>query len=151
MYTDPRVREFVNNNFLPVRVHVQKNRDEFAELGARYNAQWTPTVLILDSNGQERHRIQGFLPADEFLAQLELGAAQAAMARQDFQEAEQRFRHIVERHPESDVAAEAMYWAGVARYKATNDPSALTQTASHFRDRYAGSAWAKKASIWAAP
>ena len=50
MYTDPRVVEFVSNNFLPVRVHAQRNRDEFKELGSRYNAQWTPTVLILDSD-----------------------------------------------------------------------------------------------------
>jgi thioredoxin-related protein len=143
--------EFVSSNFLAVRVHVQRNRDEYKELAARYNAQWTPTILILDSTGQERHRIEGFLPADDFLAQLELGAAQLAMARQDFPDAEQRFRGIIERDSQSEVAAEAMYWAGVARYKATGDAAALKATANDFRERHAGSTWAKKASVWAAP
>jgi TolA-binding protein len=51
--------------------------------------------------------------------------------------------------PGTDAAAEAMYWAGVARYKATNDASALKATADAFKKRYQDSIWAKKASIWA--
>lgn len=150
MYTDPRVVEFVTTNFLPVRVHVQRNRDEYQEMAARYDAQWTPTILIIDKHGKVRHRIEGFLPADEFLAQLECGAAQLAMADQQFSAAEQRFQHIVDEHGDADVAPEAMYWSGVARYKATGDASSLTETAGKFQQRYTGSAWAKKASVWAA-
>ena len=150
MYPDPRVAEFVTNNFIPVRVHVKNNADEYQRLSAKYNAQWTPTVLILDADGSERYRIEGFLPADEFLPQLEIGAAHAAFARHDYADAERRFRAIVEKHPESEVAAEALYWAGVARYKATGDATALTDTAHAFGERYRNSAWAKKASVWAA-
>jgi TolA-binding protein len=73
------------------------------------------------------------------------------MARQDFPDAEQRFRGIIERHSQSDVVPEAMYWAGVARYKATGDAAALTAIANDFRERHQGSTWAKKASVWAAP
>ena len=75
MYTDPRVAEFVMNNFIPVRLHVKQNADEYKRLSAKYNAQWTPTILIIDADGNERHRIEGFLPADDFLPQLEIGAA----------------------------------------------------------------------------
>jgi hypothetical protein len=49
------------------------------------------------------------------------------------------------------VVPEAMYWAGVARYKATGDAAALAATANDFRERHQGSTWAKKASVWAAP
>ena len=150
MYTDSRVAEFVSNNFIPVRVHVKQNSDAFKRLGEKYNAQWTPTVLMLDSDGNERHRIEGFLPADDFLPQLEVGSAHTAFARHDFADAEQRFRGIIERYPNSDVAAEALYWAGVSRYKATNDASALKDTAHAFGERYRNSTWAKKASVWAA-
>ena len=62
----------------------------------------------------------------------------------------EKFREAVERYPDTDAAAEALYWAGVARYKATNDPSALEQTAEAFT-RYPGSVWAKKASVWLKP
>jgi TolA-binding protein len=141
---------FVVSNFIPVRVHVKDNADEYKRLSAQYNAQWTPTVLILDADGNERHRIEGFLPADDFLAQLELGAAHAAFARHDFADAERRLRAIVERYPESEVAPEALYWAGVARYKASGDAAALKDTAHAFGQRYSRSTWAKKASVWAA-
>jgi hypothetical protein len=36
----------------------------------------------VDAGGEERFRIEGFLPADDFLSQLMLGAAQAAFKRQ---------------------------------------------------------------------
>jgi len=150
VYTDPNVASFVTENFIPVRVHVKTNADEYKRLSAKYNAQWTPTILILDGDGSERHRIEGFLPAGNFLAQLELGAAHAAFARHDFADAERRFRAIVDGHANDEVAAEALYWTGVARYKATGDAAALTNTARAFGQQYSGTTWAKKASVWAA-
>jgi TolA-binding protein len=149
VYVDPRVVQFIGEHFIPVRVHVQQQRDEYKRLAARYNAQWTPTILLLDSAGEERHRIEGFLPADDFLGQLALGAAHAAFARGDFADAERRFRTVVERHAESEMAPEAMYWAGVSRYKGSGDATALSDTARAFQDRYSNSSWAKKASVWA--
>jgi hypothetical protein len=127
---------------------VREQPDDWARYGERYGVQWTPTTLILDGSGVERHRIEGFLPADDFLAQLALGLAKSAFARQQFAEADRRFREVVERFPKSDAAPEALYWAGVSRYKATNDAAALAQTAEAFNQRYQESAWAKKASVW---
>ncbi|MGH9331670.1 MAG: thioredoxin fold domain-containing protein [Vicinamibacterales bacterium] len=148
VYPDPRVVQLVEEHFVPVRVHVKEQADDFKRLGARYGAQWTPTILVLDSSGEERHRTEGFLPADDFIAQLVLGLAKSAFARGDFAEAERRFREIVDRYPSTDAAPEALYWAGVARYKATNDPAALAATAAAFRQRYQETSWAKKASVW---
>ena len=148
MYSDPRVVEFIQQNFIPVRVHVRENRDEFKRLGERFNAQWTPTTLIVDSDGNERHRIEGFLPADDFLAQLNLGLAKSAFARGNFSDAEQLYRGIVEKFPNTDAGPEALYWAGVSRYKGTGDASALGETARAFSSRYTDTSWAKKASVW---
>jgi len=141
----------VNENFIPVRVHVRNQADEFKRLGERYGAQWTPTILVVDPTGEERHRVEGFLPAADLLAQLELGLARSEFARSNFAEAERRFREVVQRYPESEVAPEALYWAGVARYKATGDASALGETAKKFQERYRDSSWAKKASVWGPP
>ena len=41
-----------------------------------------------------------------------------------------------------------MYWAGVSRYKGSNDASALQETTRAFSKRYQDTAWAKKASVW---
>ena len=148
MYPDPRVVSVIESEFIPVRVHVKDNRNEFQRLGAKYDAQWTPTTLILDGDGQERHRIEGFLPADDFLSQLALGAAKTAFSAGDYQRAERLFDEVVTKHSRTDAAPEAQYWSGVSRYKATNDPSALAGTYKKFQERYTDSTWAKKASVW---
>jgi len=148
VYSDSRVIDLVTRHFIPVRVHAVQNRDTFARLGERFNAQWTPTILIVDAAGNERHRIEGFLPADDFLSQLALGVAKAAFARKDYASAERLYREVIDRYAKTDAAPEAQYWAGVSRYRATNDPSALKDTAKAFADRYNESTWATKASIW---
>jgi TolA-binding protein len=148
VYTNPKVVDFIQSHFVPVRVHVKDNRDAFQRLGTRYNAQWTPTILMTDGSGEERHRIEGFLPAEDFLSQLALGAAQAAFAAGDFAKAARLFDEVVTTYAKSDAAPEAQYWAGVSRYKSTNDPSALKATYQKFQERYKDSTWAKKASVW---
>ena len=148
MYTDDRVKDLIAERFVPVRVHVRENRDEYQRLSSRYGAQWTPTILVVDAGGEERHRIEGFLPSRDFLSQVELGAAHAAFKRGDHAKAEQLFRDVASRYAETDAGPEALYWAGVSKYRATNDPAALKETAAAFTARYTESAWAKKASVW---
>jgi hypothetical protein len=143
------VARFITDHFIPARIHVREQAADFKRFGERFGAHWTPTILELDSDGVERRRIEGFLPAADFLAQLALGLGRIAFNRQDWSEAERRFREIVERHPESDAAAEAQYWSGVARYKKSGDAAALAETAHAFADRYQDTSWAKKASVWA--
>ncbi len=87
---------------------------------------------------------------DEFLAQLKLGIAHTAFARQKWQEAERLFREIVATLPNTEAAPEALYWAGVAKYKGTGNAAALGETAKQFQQKYPQSTWAKKASVWAA-
>ena len=109
---------------------------------------WTPTILILDSAGNERHRIEGFLPNDDFLAQLHLGLGHTAFKTGKFEQAGEHFNRVLRDFPGTEAAAEAQYWTGVARYKATNDAAALKDTADAFKQRYQESTWAKKASVW---
>ena len=149
MWPDPRVERLLAGHFVPVRLHVRDQADGFVKLGERYGAHWTPVTLVLSPDGQERHRIEGFTPADDFLAQLSLGLGRVDFDAGRYEQAERRFRGVVERHGESDAAPEALYWAGVSRYKATNDAGALKETATAVRERYPDSAWAKKASVWA--
>jgi hypothetical protein len=149
VWPDERVARFVAENFIPARVHVKDDAAAFKTYGEKYAAQWTPTILELDTEGVERHRIEGFLPADDFLAQLMLGRAKIDFQQQKWQDAEKMFRKVYEELPDTDAAPEALYWAGVARYKGSGDSTALKETARAFTTRYKDSSWAKKASIWA--
>jgi TolA-binding protein len=128
---------------------VREQASDYKRFGERYGVQWTPTILELDADGTETHRIEGFLPADDFLAQLKLGLGHAAFKRNEWEEAERLFRAIVADHPATDAAPEAQYWAGVARYKGTGDAAALAETADAFANRFTETSWAKKASVWA--
>jgi tetratricopeptide (TPR) repeat protein len=148
VYPDDRVAQIINTHFVPARVHVKEQPEDFQRLGDRFNAHWTPTALFLEPDGTERHRIEGFLPTEDFAAQLTLGLGKAAFARQEWERAEKHFREVVEQYPDTSAAPEAQYWAGVARYKRTNDSNALKETAREFTRRYADTEWAKRASIW---
>ena len=148
MYTDDRVKDLVTQRFVPVRVHVRENRDEWQRLSAQLAVQWTPTILIVDADGHERHRIEGFLPADDFLSQIDLGLGHAAFKRGDYGQAEASFRDVARKYPKTDAAPEALYWAGVAKYRSSDDPAALKETAGLVSREYPESTWAKKASVW---
>jgi hypothetical protein len=127
---------------------VKDQPDDYRQFSQRYKTQWTPTLLVIDPDGVERHRIEGFLPADDLLAQLSLGLGHSAFGREKWQEAERWFREVVDRYPDSEAAPEALYWAGVSRYKGSGDASALRSTAGAFKQQYQDSSWAKKSSVW---
>jgi len=104
--------------------------------------------VILDSNGDERYRIEGYLPNDEFRAQLELGLARVAFMSKRWADAEQRYAAVLEKYPESKSAPEALYWKGVSHYKATNDHTILGELPGEFQQKYPDSIWALKTIAW---
>lgn len=144
MFPDPEVIGFITTHFIPVRFHARRNVEGFA----RFKVQWTPTHIVLDEHGDEQHRIEGFLPKDELLAQLELGLGRLEFERCDFTAAAREFDDVLVRHPGATSAAEARYWAGAARYKASHDAGALKDTARDIAARWPDSEWARKASVW---
>jgi hypothetical protein len=138
------VSNFINENFVPLEAHVKEHPAYFH----RFDANWTPTVLILDSGGDERWRIEGYLPKEEFRAQLELGLARVAFMQKQWAEAERRYAEVLGRYPDSKAAPEALYWKGVSHYKATNDHTVLGEMPGQFREKYPESVWALKTAAW---
>lgn len=135
---------FINENFVPLSAHIKEHPVYFH----RFDSLWTPSVLILDPKGEERFRLEGYLPRDEFRAQLELGLARVAFMSKNFAEAERRYAEVLERYPNSLAAAEALYWEGVSHYKATNDHTVLGQLPEQFKQKYPESIWALKTLAW---
>jgi outer membrane protein assembly factor BamD (BamD/ComL family) len=125
-------------------VHIKEQKQVFD----RFGALWTPTQIILDSEGEECHRTEGFLPVEDFLAQLELGLGKLQFHHKRFSEAGKRFQAVCEGYPKSGGAPEACYWAGVAAYKGTDDPKHLGAAGELLKQRYPDSEWARKASVW---
>lgn len=129
---------------MPVKIHIAEQPQVFG----RFGAIWTPTLAVVEPDGEERHRFVGYLPAEDFLSQLSLGLAHRQAGRKRWDEAGELFREVVEEYPETEAAPEALYWAGVARYQGEGDPETLADTAAAFTERYTESDWAKKASVW---
>jgi len=109
---------------------------------------WTPTVLLLDSAGNERARLEGYLPNNDFLAALRNGLARIAFVHKKYAEAEHWYGEVVVRHSDSHFAPEAMYWRAVAQYKASSDHVVLGKVAEELQSKYPSSLWASKSIPW---
>jgi TolA-binding protein len=104
---------------------------------------WTPTVLLLDSEGKGRFRVEGYLPNSDFLSALETGLGRIAFVHKNYADAERWYSDVVTRLSQSHFAPEAMYWRAVTHYKSTHDHTALPKVAEELRSKYPSSIWAK--------
>jgi hypothetical protein len=130
---------------VPIEAHIKEHAAYFN----RFDALWTPTILILDSNGVERQRLEGYLPRTEFRAHLELGLARVDFMRKHWADAERRYAEVAEKYPDTKSAPEAIYWKGICRYKLTNDHHVLGEIPGQLSEKYGDSLSAIKASVWA--
>ena len=105
---------------------------------------------MLDENGKERHRIEGYLPKDEFAAQLMLGLARVAFMQKKWADAEKLYDEILLKYPNSNAAPESVYWKAVCHYKSTNDHTVLGEVPKTLQQKYPNSIWVKKAIPFAA-
>lgn len=131
---------------MPVEAHIKEHPVWFH----RFEAVWTPTVLLLDSDGKERVRLEGYLTPSDFVASLENGLGRISFVRKKYADAERWYGDVLARFGQSHAAPEAMYWRAVARYKATNDHSVLGKVADELRATYPSSVWASKSVPWLA-
>ncbi len=105
-------------------------------------------MLLLDSEGKERVRLEGYLPNNDFVAALMSGLGRIALVHKKYADAERWYAEVVGRFGNSHFAPEAMYWRAVAQYKATNDHTVLGKVAEALRKTYPSSVWASKAIPW---
>ena len=107
-------------------------------------------MLLLDCEGKERVRLEGYLPNSDFVAALESGLGRMAFVHKKYADAERWYDDVVKRFGQCHSAPGAMYWRAVARYRATNDHTVLTKVAEELQNTYPSSVWAVKAIPWLA-
>ncbi len=143
-YADQKTAEFIHENFLPVEAHIKEHPVWFH----RFDAVWTPTVLLLDSDGKERVRLEGYLPNSDFMAALMNGLGRVAFVRKKYTDAERQYAEVLTRFGDSHFAAEAMYWRAVSQYSASHDHAVLGKVAEALQKTYPSSIWASKSIPW---
>jgi TolA-binding protein len=109
---------------------------------------WTPTILLLDSEGRERVRLEGYLPNADFNSALRNGLGRLAFMRKKYADAERWYADVIARFAGTNFAPEAMYWRAVALYQKIHDHTALSEGARALRTTYPSSVWASKAIPW---
>ncbi|WP_424357172.1 thioredoxin fold domain-containing protein [Methanocella sp. MCL-LM] len=143
---DKNVVLHAGHRFVPAMFEIgeQKNKD----LIARHAIEWTPTFLVMDNNNMVGYRMIGYMPPEEFRAQLSYGEGQLAFQKGDYGKASECFDDAYKKHPKSDIASEAMYYAGVCKYKQSKDVNDLKNTYNSLKQSYPDSIWTRKASVW---
>lgn len=117
------------------------------DLSARYVATWTPTLIVLDAEGREHYRTVGYLPAQDYIARMQLARAKTAYDLGNYAQAIQLCQEVAQQYTGTEAAPEALYWLGVAQYKSTGDVAPLKEAWKTIWDKYPQSEWAKKVSF----
>jgi thiol-disulfide isomerase/thioredoxin len=144
-YPDPAVRALLGQCFVCVKFNTTTPNAWFKRLKGSFGHLWHPNIAILDDRLTEARRFIGFLPPDDFIAQLEVGRGLVELYHARAQIALDIFNRVTEQGEHTHVAPEALYWAGVAAYRAGGGLEALTTIWSRIEERYPLSEWAMRA------
>lgn len=139
-YPQQAVVTFIENNLVPLRTG-----SDTQPLATDFDITWTPTLLILDEKGKEHYRTVGFFDAEALIPSLLLGMGKVQYDSNKFTEALGFLERIFGEYPESDAAPEAIFLAGVSRYKHTNNPLPLKEAYERLQKTYPASTWTKRA------
>ncbi len=137
-YPKAEVKRFIEEELVPLRLPTEGDRAD------SFHLRWTPTILILDPQGHEHHRLVGFLEPDEFLATLKLMKAKTLFARARFAEALDWFERLLKDNPGTFAAPEAVYLGAVCRYRLEKDASILKKAQERMVRDYPSSEWAQR-------
>jgi thioredoxin-related protein len=144
-YPNEGVVQFVNGNVIPVRILYNHQ-----PLSSQFKVKWTPTLILLDAEGNEVYRNEGFLPPDSLIPALILGIGKLELQRGDYTKATSHFSNIVSKYSESEEAPEAVYFLGVARFKTTHDLKAMKEAYENLKGKYPNNSWTRKAQPYEA-
>ena len=140
-YPDPEVEQYLQQHFVPVQYDVV----EHPEAMDQFNTPWTPTLIFQDPDGREHRRSQGYMSPRRLMAEMALARLKDAVDRRDYATANERAKETLERtQGDPDREPEAIYWASVAAYKATDESKNLIGGWNRLLDEFPQSDWAKK-------
>ena len=125
-------------------MHIKENAKNFH----RFDAVWTPTVVVMDADDKERWRLEGYLPKDDFRTFLEMGLARVAFIKKGWADAERRYTAVIDNQPDSYYAPQAVYYRGVSRYSASHDAAELAKTGKVLTEQYPGNEWQLRSIPW---
>lgn len=138
-YPHPTVISFLEQRFVPVKLHVADKADALEP----YAIPWTPGLIVLDAELHQHRRMVGYHPPRDLIAELSLARLIEALARGEFVEAHELVPDTIDRcRGDLEREAEARYFGAAAEYKATGD--GLKKGWVELTEKCPGTTWAKK-------
>jgi thioredoxin-related protein len=109
-YPHQAVTAAISELFIPVQIDTQDGSQMTTETVKRFRQVWTPDLRMIDHEGVELYRWNGYLPPAEFLPQLLAGRAQGLLRSEGGKEASEAYAEVLRKFPTSFVAPEAAYF-----------------------------------------
>jgi tetratricopeptide (TPR) repeat protein len=139
-FPDPKVVATIHENVVPLRL--PHNHQPLAD---QFKVKRTPHLIFLDGEGQEHHRITGFMAPEELIASLLLGNGKVFFDHEDFEIALRFLETLLRDYPKSGAAPEAIFIRGVCLYKTSHQTKPLKEAYEKLRADYPESEWTKRA------
>ncbi len=151
-YPTPEVVELLDERFVCYSVNERKPSREDKRLIRDFRLLWSPGLVFFEPRGAELRRFVGFRPPKAFVAELHLVLGLNDMLYRRFDSAAGTFEIAACRFGEGEGAAEALYWRGIAIYRAGGrNHDALRQHWNENRARFPGNSWWPRADVWDFP
>jgi thiol-disulfide isomerase/thioredoxin len=145
-YAAEDIQKYLNSNYVLVKVNSRKISKAFKNAYTTSAFLWTPTFFIFSSDQQELKRSTGFMPPNQFRAELDLGLAFNHMRRWENQAALFILESLYNYAEQSTLKEEALYWAGVAAFYAhQKSQEHLSTYWNRLLEKYPGSLWSERA------
>jgi thioredoxin-related protein len=148
-YPNEAIVETLNEQFVCVKLNQKRAGADVVEAMRPAKLMWTPSFIFQDHRGIEVRRSVGFLPPDEFKAELlcVLGLIELQQARN--QTAFERLEQVKETLPNTNVAPEAIFWAGVALFRQHGgDKEVLRDYWQNLNQQYPSSTWWTRVDVF---
>jgi TolA-binding protein len=139
-YPNEKVVKFVDFNFVPVQIETSHK-----DLVEQFRVTWTPTIILLDADGNEQYRTVGYLAPDDFIATYMVAKGHWYFEAAQYTEAQAMFEEALAKYPNSLAAAEAVFFLGVTRYRLTHEPKNLREAYETLTARFPQTEWARRA------
>jgi hypothetical protein len=144
-HPDPRGERALDEAFVCIEYDTKAPNEWLRRLNGSFGHHWHPNVVVMDHRLVEGRRFIGYLPPEEFVAQVEVGRALVALHHQRARDARAILGAVLARFPHAHVAPEAMCWEGVAAYRGGGGLPALTDVLRELADRNPAREWAVRA------
>lgn len=140
-YTDERVIDFINHNFVALRVLSDRLPPSL-----HLKITGTPAFIIIDSSRKQYHQASGFHSPEDLISTLILGIVKIHFDKGKLKGALLLLDRIISDCPEGASTPEAIYCRGFYKYQHSRDEMALREAYELLRKRFPENEWTSKAS-----